>query len=207
MKKNYIKTYLLNPLEEEAMVEIPRSFQSMFDFILEPRFNFNVNDTFDESLNAESFGEFLYSVTDIEIKNFTIKEPTNIFYLNAYFLLLEQKELDLPEEELVITTEKLKEMIAELLEIEKGNVNLSQIVDTLLENAEQEKKKAKQRKQREKEEYIRKRKEDDIKLPAGATLGDVDDIVAYFEADGKPIFSINKMKRLDREKRQQNKNK
>lgn len=202
MKTNYIKAYLLNPSEEKIMVKIPRSFESIFNFILEPSFNFNVNDTFDESLNAESFGEFLYSVTDIEIKNFKIKEPTNIFYLNAYFLLLEQKELPVPEEELVITTEKLKEMIAELLEIEKENVSLNKILVSLLDNTEEEKEKIEQKKRREREEYKRKRKEDDIKLPAGATLGDVDDIVAYFEADGKPIFSINKMKRLDREKRQ-----
>lgn len=202
MKVNDIKTYLLNPLEEEVMVEIPKSFQAMFDFILEPSFNFNINDTFDESLNAESFGEFLYSVTDIEIKNFKIKEPTNIFYLNAYFLLLKQQELDVPGEELVITTEKLKEMIAELLEIEKEDVSLSKIVDTLLENTEEEKEKIEQKKRHEREEYKRKRKEDDIKLPADATLGDVDDIVAYYEANGKPIFSINKIKRLDRERKQ-----
>lgn len=202
MKANFVEAYLLNPSDEEVMVKIPRSFESMFNFILEPRFNFNVNDTFDETLNAESFGEFLYSVTHIEIKNFKIKEPTNIFYLNAYFLLLKQKELHVPEEELVITTEKLKEMIAELLKIEKENVSLSQIVDTLFENTEEEKEKTEQKKRFEREEYKRKRKEDDIRLPAGATLGDVDDIVAYFEADGKPIFSINKMKRLDREKRQ-----
>lgn len=200
MKRNNIKTYLLNPLEEKVMVEIPRSFQSMFDFILEPRFN--VNDTFDESLNAESFGEFLYSVTDIEIKNFKIEEPTNIFYLNAYFLLLKQKELNIPEDELVITTEKLKEMIAELLEVEKENVSLNKIVTTLLENSEEEKEKIEQKKRREREEYKRKRKEDGIKLPKGATLADVDDIVAYYEADGKPIFSINKIKRLDRERKQ-----
>lgn len=202
MKINDIKTYLLNPLEEEVMVEIPRSFQSMFDFILEPSFNFNINNTFDESLNAESFGEFLYSVTDIEIKNFKIKEPTNIFYLNAYFLLLKQKELDVPGEELIITTEKLKEMIAELLEIEKEDVSLSKIVDTLLGNTEEEKERIEQKKQREREEYKRKRKEDGIKLPKGATLADVDDIVAYYEPNGKPIFSINKIKRLDRERKQ-----
>lgn len=200
MKINDIKTYLLNPLEEEVMVEIPRSFQSMFDFILVP--SFNINNTFDESLNAESFGEFLYSVTDIEIKNFKIKEPTNIFYLNAYFLLLKQRELDIPGEEIVITTEKLKEMIAELLKTEKEDVNLNKIVDALLGNTEEEKKKEKQRKQHEKEECKRKREEDDIKLPPGATLGDVDDIVAYREADGKPIFSINKIKRIDRERKQ-----
>lgn len=64
MKINYIKSYLLNPLDEEVMVKIPRSFESMFDFILKPRFNFNANNTFDESLNAETFGEFLYLITD-----------------------------------------------------------------------------------------------------------------------------------------------
>lgn len=117
-------------------------------------------------------------------------------------MLLKQQEQDVPGEEIVITTEKLKEMIAELLKIEKEDVSLSKIVDTLLGNTEEEKERIEQKKRRKIEEYKRKRKEDAIKLPKGTTLADVDDIVAYYEPDGKPIFSINKIKRLDRERKQ-----
>lgn len=79
------------------------------------------------SFDAESFGEFLYSATDIDIRHFTVEEPTNIFYLNAYFIILKERELPIPEEELVITTEKPKEMIAELLNIENQDLSLEKV--------------------------------------------------------------------------------
>ena len=56
---------------------------------------------------------------------------TNLFYLNAYFLTLKERNLHIPEEELVITTDKLKEMIAELLDIRIEELNLQRIRDTL----------------------------------------------------------------------------
>lgn len=58
---------------------------------------------------------------------------TNLFYLNAYFLILKERNLHVPDEELVITTDKLKEMIAELLDIdiEIEDLNLQRIHDTL----------------------------------------------------------------------------
>lgn len=58
---------------------------------------------------------------------------TNLFYLNVYFLILKERNLHVPDEELVITTDKLKEMIAELLDIdiEIEDLNLQRIHDTL----------------------------------------------------------------------------
>jgi len=56
---------------------------------------------------------------------------TNLFYLHAYFLTLKERNLHIPEEELVITTDKLKEMIAELLDIRIEELNLQRIRDTL----------------------------------------------------------------------------
>ena len=56
---------------------------------------------------------------------------TNLFYLNVYFLILKERDLHVPDDELVITTDKLKEMIAELLDIEIEDLNLQRIHDTL----------------------------------------------------------------------------
>ena len=131
MKVNYVKTYLMNPLDDEVMVKIPKTYESLRNWIADPESNFNVEGAIDESFDAENFGEFLYSVTGIEINNFTIEEPTNLFYLNAYFMILKERNLHIPEEELVITTDKLKEMIAELLDIRIEELNLQRIRDTL----------------------------------------------------------------------------
>ena len=131
MKVNYVETYLMNPLDDEVMVKIPKTYESLRKWIADPESNFNVEGAIDESFDAENFGEFLYSVTGIEINNFTIEEPTNLFYLNAYFMILKERNLHIPEEELVITTDKLKEMIAELLDIRIEELNLQRIRDTL----------------------------------------------------------------------------
>src|SRR5699024_12670146 len=56
---------------------------------------------------------------------------TNLFYLHDYLLTLKERNLHIPEEELVITTDKLKEMIAELLDIRIEELNLQRIRDTL----------------------------------------------------------------------------
>ena len=131
MKVNYIKTYLMNPLDDEVMVKLPKTYESLRNWIADSESNFNVEGAIDESFDAENFGELLYSVTGIEINNFTIEEPTNLFYLNAYFMILKERNLHIPEEELVITTDKLKEMIAELLDIRIEELNLQRIRDTL----------------------------------------------------------------------------
>src|SRR5699024_455567 len=106
-------------------------------FIVGSRFNFNVEGTIYESFDAESFGEFLYSVIGIEISNFTIEKPMNLFYLNAYFMILKKRDLHVPEEELIITTDKLKEMIAELLDLEVQELTLQKVHDTLLKKEDE----------------------------------------------------------------------
>ncbi|CAD2079746.1 hypothetical protein GCM10007358_16620 [Phocicoccus schoeneichii] len=131
MKVNYVETYLMNPLDDEMMVKIPKTYESLRNGIADPESNFNVEGAIDTSFDTENFGEFLYSVTSIEINNFTIEEPTNLFYLNAYFMILKERNLLILEEELVITTDKLKEMIAELLDIRIEDLNLQRIHDTL----------------------------------------------------------------------------
>lgn len=137
MKVNYVETYLMNPLDDEMMVKIPKTYESLRNWIVDPESNFNIEGTIDESFDAENFGEFLYSVTGIEINNFTIEEPTNLFYLNAYFMILKERNLHMPEEELVITTDKLKEMIAELLDTDIEDLNLQKIHDTLLKKEDE----------------------------------------------------------------------
>ena len=137
MKVNYVETYLMNPLDDEVMVKIPKTYESLRNWIADPESNFNVEDAIDESFDAENFGEFLYSVTGIEINNFTIKEPTNLFYLNAYFMILKQRHLHVLDEELLITTDKLKEMIAELLDLEIEDLNLQKVYDALLKKEDE----------------------------------------------------------------------
>lgn len=141
MKINDVKAYLMNPLDDEVMVKIPRPYESLKNWIADPESNFNVEGTIDESFDAESFWEFLYSVTDIEIRNFRIEEPTNLFYLNTYFMILKERDLYVPEEEIVITTDKLKEMISELIDIEILDLNLQEIHDRLLKKEDKPKKK------------------------------------------------------------------
>lgn len=46
-------------------------------------------------------------------------------------MILKERDLHVPEEELVTTTDKLKEMIAELLDIRSEELNLQRIRDTL----------------------------------------------------------------------------
>lgn len=206
MKTNYIKAYLLNPSEEEIMIKIPRSYEMLRNVMVNPRFKFNVDNTLDDTFDAESFGELLYSATDIDIRNFTIEEPTNIFYLNAYFMILKERKLPIPGEELVITTEKLKKMIAELLNIENQDLNLEKVHGVISGEMKAQPKENKQEEEREKQKSEKERRKgdgiDESDLPEGATLGDVDDVVAYWEADGKPIFSINKLQRIHRERKQ-----
>lgn len=141
MKINDVKAYLMNPLDDEVMVKIPRPYESLKNWIADLESNFNVEGTIDESFDAESFWEFLYSVTDIEIRNFRIEEPTNLFYLNTYFMILKERDLYVPEEEIVITTDKLKEMISELIDIEILDLNLQEIHDRLLKKEDKPKKK------------------------------------------------------------------
>lgn len=90
MKVNYyVETYLMSPLDDEAMVKILKTYESLRNWIVDPESNFNVEGAIDESLDAEKFGEFLYSVTGVGINNFTIEKPTNLFY-NAYFMILKE---------------------------------------------------------------------------------------------------------------------
>lgn len=97
-------------------------------------------------------------------------------------------------------------MIAELLNIENKDLNLEKIHGVISGEmgAQQKENKEEEERERQKSEEER-RKGDGInesELPEGAILGDVDDVVAYREADGKPIFSINKLQRIHRERKQ-----
>ena len=47
-------------------------------------------------------------------------------------MILKKRDLHVPEEELIITTDKLKEMIAELLDLEVQELTLQKVHDTLL---------------------------------------------------------------------------
>ena len=52
-------------------------------------------------------------------------------------MILKERDLHVPEEELIITTDKLKEMIAELLDLEVQELTLQKIHDTLLKKEDE----------------------------------------------------------------------
>ena len=56
---------------------------------------------------------------------------------------LKDRDLHVPEEQVVITTDKLKEMIAELLDIEIQGLNLQKVYESLLKKEVKEEQKDK----------------------------------------------------------------
>ena len=52
-------------------------------------------------------------------------------------MILKKRDLHVPEEELIITTDKLKEMIAELLDLEVQELTLQKVHDTLLKKEDE----------------------------------------------------------------------
>lgn len=81
--------------------------------------------------SVQHFDNNMKTVIDIEIRNFAIKPPTNIYYLNTYLEIMKIDNKELPSEPIEITTVKLKEMIADLLGVENKDMTLEEIYNVV----------------------------------------------------------------------------
>lgn len=125
MKINYI-TVTINDLKfKEIELKLPMKNKNLQKILIKKGVA-EINQS-----SIEYFDNPLKSVKSIDIKNFNIKGSTNIYYLNSYLDILKFKDLELPKENTNITTEKLKEMIAEILKIENTNLNLEKIYNLI----------------------------------------------------------------------------
>lgn len=121
MKIDYINVMINNLKMKEVKIRLPMKNSNLKKALIK-----NEITQFDQS-SIEDLDVFIKSVTNTEIKNFNIKKPTNIYYLNSYFEILKNKSLTLPKNKIDITTAKLKEMMAELLNSDNKNMTLNEI--------------------------------------------------------------------------------
>lgn len=121
MKINYITVTINNLKFKEVELKLPMKNKDLQEILIRKE----VAEV--EQSSIEYFDNPLKSIKNIEIKNFHIKGSTNIYYLNSYLDILKYKDLSVPEEDIDITTEKLKEMIAVILKVDNVNLNLDEI--------------------------------------------------------------------------------
>lgn len=121
MKIKYVRANIINLDDKEEYVKLPKTNKNLYKILLKK----NIIDFEENSYTALDFKT--RSVIGIDIKNFKIKSPTNIYYLNCYLDLLKSNDLDVPEEEIEINTDKLKELIADILSSDNKNMNLDEI--------------------------------------------------------------------------------
>lgn len=114
---------VINTVEgEQKTIKLPlfkESFQKALTNIL-----LADKDTF----NYKFFNSEFMSVRKIKkIDNIKINIPTNVFYLNLYLNILKNKNIDFADEEMILTTDILKEKIVDLLELENKNYNYDEL--------------------------------------------------------------------------------
>lgn len=125
MKINYIKVMIKDLGMNEIYLKLPMTNKDLETILLKNEIT-EVGQT-----SVEHFDSIMKSVINIEIKNFTIKQPTNIYYLNTYLEIFKKNNQELPSEPIVITTVKLKEMIAETLGVDNKNMTLEEIYNVI----------------------------------------------------------------------------
>lgn len=140
MKFNRIKVSLINLDREEVTLSLPIKNSELRELLIAK----NVVEA-DQSEVKHLDGK-LKSVTKTEIRNFIINKPTNIYYLNSYLLFLKEKQVDLPVEQIEITTDSLKEMIADMLQIHRKDMTLEELFSTVNSTSNQEKNRSKNKK-------------------------------------------------------------
>lgn len=121
MKVKKIEVKIKNNLRKNTKLKLPKKNSELKKSLLKN------NITTKDNLKVKDFDNELKSVEDIEIKNFNIKKPTNIYYLNSYLGFLKTNNLDIPTESIDITTSKLKELIAGILNSDNKNMTLKEI--------------------------------------------------------------------------------
>lgn len=125
MKINYIKVLIKDLGMNEVYLKLPMANKDLETILLKNEIT-EVGQT-----SVEHFDSVIKSVINIEIKNFTIKQPTNIYYLNTYLEILKKNNQELPNEPIAITTVKLKEMIADTLGVDNKNMTLEEIYNVI----------------------------------------------------------------------------
>lgn len=123
-----IKVGLLNANNERIEFLLPSEFNNLKQEILKRENNFNLQE---ENLNTEEFGEIVYSVTDSDCEEIKIDEPTNIFYLNVFLQIIEKEEIELSRKTGTYNTGVLKELISDILEMEKSSISLESIYSSM----------------------------------------------------------------------------
>lgn len=194
--KNYVETKFLNIEDEEVTVRLPKHYKLLRNEVLEPKYNLGIEVNEDNPFNAEQFGDGLYTVTATEIGNLKIEEPTNLFYLNFYFDIIKTRSISLPKEETIITTEKLKDMIADLLGIEKEGLGLEEINSILVSSKSTEQK-------RIKTDRKPKEIEDSIKLAGDKIIREGELVEQAIENQEKMTISIKDIRAVDRKRREE----
>lgn len=125
MKFNKVKISLLNLDREEITLRLPVKNSELRKLLIAK------NVVCADQSKVHHLDGRLKSVTKTELRNFIIEKPTNIYYLNSYFLFLKEKDWELPEENITITTEKLKELIADIFNFPRKDMTLEEIFQTL----------------------------------------------------------------------------
>lgn len=125
MKIKYVDVVIKNFQRKDIKIKLPKKNKDLQKVLIKTEVT-----EIDKSA-IKDLDNILKSVVDIEIKNFKIKKPTNIYYLNCYLEILKEQELDLPEDYLEINTSNLKKMIADLLGSENKNMSLEEIYEVI----------------------------------------------------------------------------
>lgn len=131
MKFNKVKTSLLNLDREEITLRLPVKNADLRKLLIAKKV------VCADQSEVQHLDGRLKSVTKTELRNFTIEKPTNIYYLNSYFLFLKEKNWELPEENITITTEKLKELIADIFNFPRKDMTLEEIFHALNSSSRQ----------------------------------------------------------------------
>lgn len=140
MKVNRVKVYLVNLDREEIVLSLPVKNSELRELLIAKKV-VEANQSEVKHLDSP-----LKSVTATEIRHFTIRKPTNVYYLNSYFLFLKEMNLEFPADPLEITTKRLKELIADLLQLERNDMNLEEVYSVINSTNQCETKKTKNEK-------------------------------------------------------------
>lgn len=128
LRKYYIEIVMNNMDFKEITIKLPITNESLEKALLKILLIER------DMLGYKNFDTELMSVLDIvKVDNITIEKPTNIYYLNLYLNILKEKNINLPSEDMVITTEILKEKIANLLKLPRKDMNFEEITDFITE--------------------------------------------------------------------------
>lgn len=128
LNKYHVKIIMKNINLEEVSIKLPITDKSLEKALIK------ILLIEKDMLGYENFDTEFMSVLDIvKVDNIKIEKPTNIYYLNLYLNILKQKNIDLTSEKKVITTDFLKEDIANLLKSSRKDMDYKELKELMLE--------------------------------------------------------------------------